>query len=180
MKSNYPVSILLLISVYLFSACVKDEPGLSDYFQNYLDSIAIVDTTAVSIEKPCEVEENNFDYYTYHEEFTSFGCENNDPYYFHITASNPGDDIYLELIFRDKPTPGKYVTTYESSPFINEVVINYSTNISSLEAHGDDTVYVEKLSGGDYYITLCNVRIENGFGGYYSDGNITLSLDDCD
>jgi len=173
------IAVILLVFAVVLSACVKDEEGYSDYILNYLDSVAAEDTIPVSIDKPCDEVENRFHYAGNFSHFNTFYCFDEDDF-FKIKATNDDNDFSMWLYFFKKPEPGKYVTEYYLSLFPGEVYITYAEGLTSLVSHGYDTVYVERLSGGIYSITLCDVRMDFGAGGYYTSGNITCSLGDCD
>ena len=40
----------------------------------------------------------------------------------------------------------------------------------------NDTIYVEKISGGTLVFSFCDVQIDAGWGGYYASGNFEIDL----
>ena len=182
--TSIAVTLSLLFGfALLFYSCVEDEDGYSEYVQQYLDELAIADTIPVDLDVPCSTPDNMILYYTYDHEFTETNCNDMGDNGFEVKAYNSDDDIYLYLTFKDRPVPGKYATDYfyGNAPYNDdEVVMEYYTPSEDFLALDDDTVYVEKLSGGMYVFSFCNVQIDAGWGGYYASGMFEMELINCD
>lgn len=174
-------SILLLGLGFLLSACVKDEEGYSEFIQNYLDEITYLDTVSVDLDVPCTTPQDMILYYTYDDSFTEFECNDNEEDGYEVIAFDEDDDIYLYLTFKSRPVPGKYVTDYfygNAPSTDSEVVMEYFTPAEDFLTLDGDTIYVEKISGGVFVFSFCDVQIDAGWGGYYASGNFEVALAD--
>ena len=172
-------SLLLLGLGLILSSCVKDEEGFSEFVQNYLDSITYLDTVSVDLDVPCTTPKDMIFYYTYDHSFTEFEVNNNDGY--QVIAFDDDDEIYLYLTFKNRPVPGKYATDYFYGNPPNtdsEVVMEYFTPSDDFLTLDNDTIYVEKISGGTFVFSFCDVQIDAGWGGYYASGNFEIDLTD--
>lgn len=178
MKTSY---LFLLGLGFILSSCVKDEEGFSEFVQNYIDSITFQDTVSVDLDVPCTTPQDMIFYYTYDHSFTDFECNDFGDDGYEVIAFDEDDDIYLYLTFKNRPVPGKYATDYfygNPPSTDSEVVMEYFTPSEDFLTLDDDTIYVEKISGGALVFSFCDVQIDAGWGGYYASGNFEVNLKD--
>ncbi len=172
-------SLLLLAVGLSLNSCVKDEEGYSEFVQNYIDSLVYQDTVAVDLDVPCSTPQNMIFYYTYDHAFTEVDCYDYGDDGYQVKAFDDDDEIYLYLTFKNRPKPGKYVTDYfygNPPSTDSEVVMEYFTPSDDFLTLDNDTIYVEKISGGAFIFSFCDAQIDAGWGGYYASGNFEIDL----
>lgn len=179
--AKFPFFTAIVFSFFL-SACEKEtEPNT--YIQDYLDSLAIIDTIPVDLDVPCSVPANMIFYGAYNHQFTTFTCSDNNLSGCKITGTNPGDHVTIIITFKNRPQAGKYMTDrYNGAPpsTDSKVSIQYNTNVDHFTSLAGDTLYVEKLSGGITVFSFCDMKIDAGWGGYYADGKLEYNLSECE
>ncbi len=174
-------SFLFIGLALSLNSCVIDEDGYSEFVQNYIDSLVYLDTVSVDLDVPCSTPENMIIYYTYDDSFSEVDCDDSGSDGYKVWAFDEDDEIYLYLTFKNRPKPGKYVTDYfYGNPPDNdsEVILEYFTPSDDFLSINNDTIYVEKISGGALIFSFCDVQLDAGWGGYYASGNFEIDLDE--